>query len=193
MLFLTILFAGITASVVYGDGFSSSLGKAPMAVIEAEDVVGGVPYNVPNRVRFDENYLYLVHKGGNPLLADSTKIIISGEGESYEGTVPYGAYHYGDILINYESLLFDGKLPQYASNNPDLSDGVWSTGEKIVLNGADSINGSSSSSVFVTINGITNTANNYGVREDMKTSIKIFDKNTDCLIAECNHKVTLAP
>jgi FlaG/FlaF family flagellin (archaellin) len=188
MLFLTILFAGITVSVVYGDGFSSSLGKAPMAVIEVEDVVGGVSYGIS----YGENYLYLIHKGGDPLFADSIKIIISGEGSSYEGVVPSGTKHYGNVLIIYDSLLFDGKLSQYASNNPDISDGVWSTGEKLVLNGKDSIDGSSSSSVFVSINEITDTANNYGLKEGNVVSIKVFDKNTDCLIAECSHKVTLA-
>lgn len=192
MLFLTILFAGITVSVVYGDGFSPSSGKVPMAVIEVEDVVGGLPFNVPNIVRFDENYLYMVHRGGDPLAGDSTRIIISGDGSSYEGAVPHGAYHSGNVLVSYESLLFDGKLSQYASNNPDLSDGVWSAGEKLILNGDDSINGSFSSSVFVRINEITDTANNYGLKEGSTVSIKIFDKNTDCLIAESSHLVTLA-
>ncbi len=180
MLMLTILLAGITVSAVYGgDGFSS-LQKSPMASVEVECVEGGVP----NAVRYDENYIYLIHRSGDPLMTDSTKIVISGEGSAYAGVVPCGTRHYGDILISYNNLMFDGKITQFASRNPALSDGIWSAGEKIVLNGEDSINGSVCSSVSVGIDGITGTSNNYGLKRDSTITIKVFDVESDTIISE---------
>jgi hypothetical protein len=69
-----------------------------------------------------------------------------------------------------------------------LSDGFWSVGETLRLNGDDGIR--YNSSVTVKIGAFEETANNYGLKEDSTVSIKIFDKNTDSLIAECDHIVT---
>jgi FlaG/FlaF family flagellin (archaellin) len=185
MLFLTLLLAGVTVSSVYGEDIAVSLTKAPMAIVEVEFAEGGVP----NAVRYEENFLYLAHMGGDPLRTDSTKIVISGEGSAYEGVVPYGRRHYGDLLISYDNLLYEGKIPEYASRNKDISDGVWSAGEKLVLNGDDSINGSVLSSVSVSINGIKDTSNNFGLKTGDIISIKIIDKNTQRIISECEYKV----
>lgn len=191
MLFLTILLAGITISSVYGGGIASSLVNVPMALIEVEYVEGGMP-NYPNYVRYEENFLYLKHMGGDPLPADSTQIVITGEGSSYEGVVPHGTRHYGQVFISYDNLLFDGKIPLYASRNADLSDGVWSAGEELVLNGDDSINGGVSSSVSVSINGIMKTSNNYGLKESNMATIKIFDSRSKRIIFESECLVVLA-
>jgi len=180
MLFLTLLLAGITVSSVYGGNIALFSGKVPMASIELEYAVGGVP----NDVKYEENFLCLMHKGGDPLLTDSTRIVISGEGSGYEGVVPSGTRHYGEVFISYDNLLFEGKKPVYASRNADISDGVWSAGETLVLNGHDSPDGSVSSSVHVAVNGMTNTSDNYGLKENKMVSIKIFDKHTQCIISE---------
>ncbi|WP_406670785.1 type IV pilin N-terminal domain-containing protein [Methanolobus sp. ZRKC4] len=189
MLFLTILLAGITVSSVYGGDAALSLSKAPMALIEVEYVEGGVR-NYPTYVQYKENFLYLEHMVGDPLQIGSTKIIISGEGSSYEGVVPHGTRHYGEVSINYASLLFEGKKSVYASRNPDISDGAWSAGEKLILNGDDAINGSIFSTVSVDINGVPNTANHYGLKEDSMVTIKIFDKESQCIISEFECVVT---
>ena len=180
MLFLTLLLAGITVSSVYGGNIALFSGKVPMASIELEYAVGGVP----NDVKYEENFLCLMHKGGDPLLTDSTRIVISGEGSGYEGVVPSGTRHYGEVFISYDNLLFEGKKPVYASRNADISDGVWSAGEELILNGDDAINGSMYSTVSVRINEVTNTANHYGLKEDSTVIIKIFDKHTQCIISE---------
>lgn len=189
MVFLTILLAGITVSSVYGGGAVSSLSKAPMALIEVEYVEGGVQ-NYPTYVQYKENFLYMEHMGGDSLETASTMILISGEGSSYEGVVPHGTRHYGEVFINYDSLMFEGKKSVYASRNPDISDGVWSAGEKLILNGDDAINGSASSTVSVSINGITNTANHYGLKEGSMVTIKIFDSESKCIISEFECVVT---
>ncbi|MDW7731490.1 MAG: type IV pilin N-terminal domain-containing protein [Methanolobus sp.] len=188
MLLLTVLLAGITVSAVYGDDISGSLGKAPMAVIEVESVEGGVP----NNVQYKENYIVLLHKGGDHLHTGDAKIVITGEGSAYTGVFGSGLTRYGDIFIIYDDLTVNGKDSPYASRNPDILDGVWSTGEELVLNGYDSAVGSDPSSVHVTINGMTNTSDNYGLKENSIITVKIFDINTDKLIAELEHTVTPA-
>ncbi|MDK2833618.1 MAG: hypothetical protein PWP14_371 [Methanolobus sp.] len=189
MILLTILLAGITASVVYGKDYSTSLKPAPMAVIEVESVVGGVP----DRVRYEENFIVLTHRGGDSLQTDSTKILINGEGSSYTGAVTRGGVkRYGNLLAVYEDLEYEGKIPLYKKRNVDLSDGVWSAGEKLVLNGYDSINGTTASSVLVSINGMSNTSNNYGLKQNTIITIKVFDRESNKIIAEMKHKVTPA-
>lgn len=188
MLLLTILLAGITVSAVYGDEIETSLSGAPMACIKVEHVEGGMP----NPVRFNQNYLYLVHEGGDSLPVGSTQIVISGEGSSHTSNFIGGLNLYGDVLITYDNLLYDGKESAYASRNSVLSDGEWSAGEELILNGQDAISGGSSSSVFVTVDGFTGTSNNYGLKESKMITIKIFDSETQRLISECECKVVPA-
>ncbi|WMW21883.1 type IV pilin N-terminal domain-containing protein [Methanolobus mangrovi] len=189
MLFLTLLLAGITVSSVYGGDTALFPGKAPMASIEVESVVGGVP----NSVKYEENFLYLMHKGGDPLLTDSTRIVICGEGSGYTGVAAHGgSFLYGELFVSYDDLTINGKDSPYASNNPDILDGVWSAGEKVILSGHDSPDGSSPSSVHVAVNGMTNTSDNYGLKETKMVSIKIFDMQTQCIISELECLVILA-
>jgi hypothetical protein len=189
MVFLTILLAGITVSAVYSDEMLTSLKSSPVVSVETVSVTGGLP-KYPNYVKYEENFIRMEHMGGDPLSVECTTIVISGKGSAYEGVVPHGTLHTGDILINYGNLQFDGKDSDYSSNNQVLSDGLWSTGEELVLNGQDGI--TTGSTVSVTINGITNTSNNYGLKENEVVSIKIFDKETQRIIAESECQVTLA-
>jgi FlaG/FlaF family flagellin (archaellin) len=187
LILLTVLLAGITISSVYGKDYSSSLQPAPMAVIEVESVVGGVPY----KFQFAENFIVLVHKGGAPLQADSTMIIVNGQGCSPTGVIGQGGSNkFGDILIVYDGLAYHGKNSQYASRNQNISDGVWSPGEIVVLNGKDSPIGNAFSSVHVTIKGMDNTSDNYGLKENSVITIKVFDRDSNKIIAEAKHKVT---
>lgn len=188
MVFLTILLAGVIVSVVYGDNIETSLSGAPMASVKAAGSEGSIRYHAG----FEKNFVYLEHTGGNPLSIASTKIVVTGEGNSYTRNCIGGGYLNGDIIISYDNLLFDGKESTYASRNSVLSDGVWSPGEELILNGKDRIDGTSASSVSVSINGNANTSNSYGLKEDSTVVIRVFDSKTQRLIAECECKVTPA-
>nr|WP_280921203.1 type IV pilin N-terminal domain-containing protein [Methanolobus bombayensis] len=189
MVLLTVILAGITVSAVYSDDMLASLKPTPVANIDVVSAEGGFP-KYPNYVKYEDNFVHMRHVAGEPLPLDSIKIEINGCGSAYEGVVPHGTLHTGDIHISYENLNFDGKDSDYSSNNQVLSDGMWSAGEELVLNGQDGI--SSSSTVSVTINGITNTSNNYGLKEEEIVSIKILDRKTKRIIAESECQVTLA-
>ena len=188
MLLLTIVLAGITVSAVYSDEMLSSMKPTPVADIDVIYIEGGVP----DKVSLKKNFICLQHMGGDSLELDSTMIIISGEGSSYTGVFGHGSKLYGNTVINYKNLMFDGKITKYASRNQNLLDGMWSAGENLILNGDDSINGTSASSVSVCTNGVTNTSNNYGLKENTMITIKIFDIQTQRLIAESECQVTLA-
>lgn len=189
MVVLTILLAGITVSAVYSDDMFVSMKNCPITSVETVYVVGGLP-GYPGYVQYADNSISLRHMGGDPLSAQSTRIVLSGKGSAYEGVVPHGTLHSGDILISYDDLGFDGKDSDYSSSNQVLSDGVWSVGEELILNGQDGIG--SGSTVSVSINAITNTSNNYGLKENDLITIKIFDKETQRIISESECLVILA-
>lgn len=190
MLLLTVLLAGITVSAVYGDDISGSMGKAPMAVIEIESVVGGVPYiGYPYGIKYEKNFIVLSHKGGDILQANTTYVTISGEGASTLGSWPSYTIPKGDLFVRYDDLTINRKKSVYASNNPAIQDGVWSAGENLVLNGKDGDVGNDPSSVHASVNGMTNNYDNYGLKENSVITIKVFDRDTDKLIAELEHTV----
>ncbi len=185
---LTFVLAVATVAAVYNDGaierINSALTKTPAAVIEVEGIVGGIQ-SEPNTIRFDQNYITLMHKSGDSLVTSSTNIILSGDGSSYVGVVSSGGhYEYGDVMVKYTNLAYDGKVSEYSSTNPAFDDGLWSTGEKLILWGKDSIDGTDASTVLVSANGISNTSNNYGFKSGTTVTIKIFDKTTQRIIAE---------
>ncbi|MCL7410379.1 MAG: type IV pilin N-terminal domain-containing protein [Methanosarcinaceae archaeon] len=186
MVFLTFVLAVATVTAVYDDGaverINNLLTKTPAAVIEIEGIENGainpVPYHTINTI--------LRHKGGDSLLLDSTIIILSGGGRSYIGFVGHGGgMKTGDMTVKYSDLTMNGKLPEYnITNSAMLDDNLWSTGEQLILNGGDSINGTDASSVLVSVNGVSNTSNNYGFDTGTTVTIKIFDKTTQRIIAE---------
>jgi len=192
LVFLTFLLAGVVGGMAYSSEMSEhiekSFTKTPMCVIEVEGVVGGVP----NDVRYKDNYIRLVHRGGDPLMLDTTFIVITGQGRSYVGTFPYGSNTQGQLVIKYFDLTPSGACPTYKSNNPIIDDNKWSTGEQIVLNGDDSINGTDAATVKVTVAGHTNTSNNYGFEVGSTIHIKVFDTPTQRIIAEDTSVVQLA-
>ena len=185
MVFLTFVLAGATVAAVYDDErINNVFTKTPTAVIEIEGIVGGIQ-SEPNTIRFDQNYITLMHKSGDSLDTGSTNIILSGDGSSYVGVVGSGGhYEYGNVIVKYTNLAYDGKVSEYNSINPALDDGLWSTGEKLILWGKDSIDGSDASTVTVSANSVSNTSNNYGFKSGTTVTIKIFDKTTQRIIAE---------
>ena len=182
MILLTFILAVATVAAVYNDDavehISNSLTKTSVAVIEIEVIENyGTEYHDIN--------IKLRHKSGDSLVLDSTNIILSGYGSSYVGAVGSGGYtEYGDVTVKYTHILCDGKVSKYKSTNAALNDGLWSTGEQLTIDGDDSINGTDASSVSVSVNGISNTSNNYGFKSGTTVTIKIFDKTTQRIIAE---------
>ena len=187
IILLTFVLAVATVAAVYNDGaverISNSLTKTPVAVIEIEGIVGGIQ-SEPNIIRFDQNYITLMHKSGDSLVLDSTNIILSGYGSSYVGVFGSGHLEYGNVMLKYTNLAYDGKVSEYKTTNPALDDDLWSTGEQLILRGDDSINGTDASTVLVSVSGISNTSNNYGFKSGTTVTIKIFDKTTKRIIAE---------
>ncbi|NPE31371.1 type IV pilin [Methanococcoides sp. SA1] len=189
LLLLTVLLAGAVAATVVSNGsFLSLSSSTPMAMIEVNDAVGGVP----NAVRYKENFVILEHKGGDPLDLDSTFVVLSGEGSSYVGQVCHGGFKaYGHVTAKYFDLTPEGSCSTYISNNPCIDDGLWSVGEILVLNGDDSINGTDASTVHVIVDGYFDTSNNYGFKDGGVVTVKIFDSLTDRVI--CEDVVTVRP
>ena len=188
MILLTFILAVATVAAVYNDDaverISNSLTKTPAAVIKIEGIVGGIQ-SEPTTIRFIQNYITLMHKSGDSLVLDSTMILLSGEGSSYIGSVGHGGkIKYGDTTVRYTNLATNGKHSKYNTSNPAIDDNIWSAGEHLTLWGEDSINGTDASSVSVSVNGISNTSNNYGFKSGTTVTIKIFDKTTQRIIAE---------
>ncbi len=182
LLILTVLLAGAVATTVVSTGSILSLSSStPVAMIEVNDAVGGVP----NAVQYKENFVILEHKGGDSLDLDSTFVVLSGEGSSYVGQVGNGGFKvYGQLTAKYFDLTPEGSCFTYISNNPCIDDGLWSAGEILVLNGDDSINGTDASTVHVSVDGYFDTSNNYGFKEGRIVTVKIFDSLTDRVICE---------
>ena len=183
---LTFVLAVATVAAVYNDDaverINSALTKTPTAVIEIENIENYGP-------EYHDINIKLWHKSGDSLALDSTIIIFSGNGSSFIGVVGVAGVsawtEKGDINVKYTNLAYGGKYPKYKTiNSAVLDDNLWSTGEQLTLTGDDSINGTDASSVLVSVNGISNTSNNYGFKSDTTVTIKIFDKTTQRIIAE---------
>lgn len=182
LVLLIVLLAGAMATTIVSTGSVLSLSSStPMVMIEVNDAVGGVP----NAVKYKENFVILEHKGGDSLDLDSTFVVLSGEGSSYVGQVGNGGFKvYGHVTAKYFDLTPEGSCFTYISNNPCIDDGLWSTGEILVLNGDDSINGTDASTVHVSVDGYLDTSNNYGFKDGGTVTVKIFDSLTERVICE---------
>ena len=188
MVFLTFVLAAATFAAIHDNSsIGHMLSKTSIVFIEIKYIVGGIQ-SEPSTIRFDQNYITLIHKGGDSLDTSSTNVILSGYGSGYVGAVGGGGggghLEYGDVMVKYTNLAYDGKVPEYSSTNPALDGGLWSTGEKLILWGEDSINGTDASTVLVSVNGISNTSNNYGFKSGTIVTIKIVDKTTQRIIME---------
>lgn len=182
---LTFVLAVATVAAVYNDGaverISNSLTKTPTAVIDTEII---------------ENYgssyrdidIKIWHKGGDSLTLDSTFIMLSGKGTSQIGIFGFPGFkkESGDITVKYTNLAYNGKRQEkyIDTNTAALDDGLWSTGEQLLLNGEDSSSGINASTVLVAVNGISSDYDNYGFDIGTTVTVKIFDKTTQRIIAE---------
>lgn len=179
LVLLTVVLAGAVAVIAFSNGSGLSLSSStPVAMIEVNDVVGYA-------AGYKDYIVSLEHKGGDPLDLDSTFIVLSGEGRSYIGKVGGGGgMAYGHVTVKYLDLTPEGSLLAYKRNNPCIEDGLWSAGEILVLDGDDSINGTDASTVHVSVDGYSDTSNNYGFNDGETVTVKIFDSLTDRMICE---------
>ena len=182
IVFLTFVMAAAIVTAIYDNGaIENMFTKAPTAVIEIEEVAN-----------YDSSYhdinIKLWHKGGDSLALDSTFIILSGKGISQIGVFGFPGFkkEYGDVTVKYTNLAYDGKHQEkyIDTNSAAFDDGLWSTGEQLILDGEDSSSGINASTVLVTVNGISSDYDNYGFDTGTTVTIKIFDKNTQHIIAE---------
>ena len=177
LLFLTVSMCGML--VLSSGAFTSyDIKQTQPAKIEIETVSGGDRYN--DTARFQDNAVVLRHAGGKSIPLDDVSVQMIGIGNSYKGIPGSGGeLLFGDLLIYYEHLNIGKKNLQFEKNNQEtLKDGLWSSGEKIILTGNDSQT-SSSSSVFVSVNGETETSNNYGFSSQTTLEISIYQKSAE--------------
>jgi len=175
LLFLTVSLCGIL--VLNSGAFTNyDIGQPSSIKIEIEAVSGGDRYN--DTVRFQDNILVLRHAGGQSIPLDSISVQIVGTGNSYKGIPGSGGeFLFGDLVVYYEHLNIDKKNQQFEKNNREtLKDGLWSSGETLLLTGNDSKN-SSSTSVFVYVNGDVDTSNNYGFSSQTTAEISVFQNS----------------
>lgn len=185
MVALTVLLVGVTA--VSLAGVSNPLKKGLMANVDIELIEGGVP----NEVRYRDNFIILMHKGGDPLPIESIQIILTGQGSSYTGVVAQGGKIVkGDLQVTYLDLCPEGKDSRYLKRNSCITDGYWSAGEVIVLNGDDGLG--HNSSVIVRVGNISNTSNNFGFKKGTVVTVKIIENPSSKLISRCNANVLAA-
>ncbi len=185
MIALTILFSGVVMVGLFDENVNEkievSFRPTPLAIVEIESIEGGIP----NDVRYKENYINLAHVNGDCLNLDSTFIVLEGQGSSYVGEFGAGGKKVvGDLVVRYHDLTPEGSISKYESRNTIIKDHKWSTGEALILNGDDSVNGTDASSVSVTVNGLENTSNNYGFMQGTIVTMKVFDSRTQRLIGE---------
>ena len=175
LLFLTVSLCGIL--VLNSSAFTNyDVGQPSPIKIEIEAVSGGDRYN--DTARFQDNVLILRHAGGKSVPLDSLSVQIVGIGNSYRGIPGSGGeFLFGDLVVYYEHLNIDKKNPQFEKNNREtLKDGLWSSGEILILTGNDSKN-SSSTSVFVSVNGDSGTSQNYGFSSQTAAEIFVFQNS----------------
>lgn len=196
LLAVTVLVSEFTVNL------PESATQANIVVVEAK---GGLLNDTPP-VNFNENWIILQHKMGYPLNTSRTKIQIKGYGETQADK--YGTTWLsvkGNILVEYTNLEYDGKLESksnqdsgdyspeyhgYGFHNPDLSDSLWSQGEKLTLNGQDSKVPGAASTVKVYMDSVSKTDNNWRFSKGGQITITVMDIPTNQVIASIQTTVS---
>lgn len=196
LLAVTVLVSEFTVNL------PESATQANIVVVGAK---GGLLNDTPP-VDFNENWIILQHKMGYPLNTSRTKIQMKGYGETQADK--YGTTWLsvkGNILVEYTNLEYDGKLESksnqdrgdyspeyhgYGFHNPDLSDSLWSQGEKLTLNGQDSKVPGAASTVKVYMDSVSKTDNNWRFSKGGQITITVMDIPTNQVIASIQTTVS---
>lgn len=193
MLLILVVLASIIA-ISFSNIVEESKSSQPlMAKISLESCEGGLSSNNydekekadKKRASFRKNRIVLVHEGGNSLSLDSISIRISGYGNSYRPALGQG-FLTGNISLLYLDLSSQGKNPTYyvVNNKAILEDDLWNVGERLVLCGKDSAEGTAKSSVKVSVDGDSHTSDNYGFKVGSEVILKVIDTKSSNIIAE---------
>jgi len=189
MLIVLVALAGVAVisfSNIANEGEST---QPLVARISLESCEGGL-YDVDSKdekiTRLVENRIVLVHEGGNSLPCNTIAIKISGYGNSYKGIVAKGGTSIkGNTEVLYQNIDSKEKNGTYMDRNGAvINDGSWNVGEKLVLCGQDSANGTAKSSVKVSVDGDSNTSDNYGFKAGSEVTLKVIDIKSNNVIAE---------
>jgi archaeal type IV pilus assembly protein PilA len=187
LLTVTILLASIVAISVFTN--YSQIDSHPLiAKISIESCKGGLYTNTSKiePATLNNNTIILLHEGGDSLSLDTVAIKVSGHGNSYQGLVGQGGKRLeGDTEVFYKNLASGGKNSSYQKRNfAVLKNGLWDTGEKLLLCGQDSPAGNYDSSIKVTVNGNSNTSDNYGFKANSEITLRVIDTKSLTIIAE---------
>lgn len=191
LLMLTVLVAlASVAAISFSNIADEGKNTQPlMAKISLESCEGGLP-NAGNGqgATFENNKIMLINEGGNPLPLDAISIKISGYGKSYRPAIEPGTKGYitGNISLLYLDLSSKGKNSTcYDLNNKaTLEDDSWNVGERLVLCGQDSAIGATKSSVKVSVDGDSDTSDNYGFKVGSEIILRVIDTKSSNVIAE---------
>lgn len=189
MLLVLVLLAGVIAISFFNIAGEGESNQPPVAKISLESCEGGLFNDGPEneRAALENNTIVLLHEGGSSLPVDTISIKISGYGNSYHGIADgNGTKIVGNAEIFYQNLSLTGKNPTYyLVNNKDiLEDGSWNVGERLVLCGQDSAIGAVKSSVKVSVDGDSDTSDNYGFKVGSEIILKVIDTKSSNVIAE---------
>lgn len=176
MMGMTVVMIAAVAISVLGFSLPASAPQAKIVIVEAK---GGITE------RIGENILLLKHKGGDILAENNTKIIITGRGYAYTGTMPSGPAK--DIRIVYRDLSGDNYGGEDGNNLGEIVDGTsWDAGETLTLYGYDGKNINSE----ITNNQGNTVDNKWKLDGGSTVSITIIDTITNEVIAVSQAKVT---
>lgn len=187
MLLILVVLAGAVSSIIFNGVGEDANFQTPMAKITLESCEGGLRYATNGEnATFENNMMVLMHKGGTPLSLDTTCIKISGDGNAYQGDVADGGIIVkGSTEVIYQNLSPTGKNPKYKDRNKAvLEDDFWGVGEKLIICGNDSAVSSIDSSVKVSVNGDSNTSDNYGFKVGSEITVRVIDVKSSNVIAQ---------
>lgn len=187
MLLILFALAGVATVNFFNNAEGGATPQSPVVRISLESCEGGLRYAPQGEnSTFENNTIVLIHEGGSPLPLDATCIKILGNGNAFQGDVGKGGiFLTGSTETIYQNLSPIEKSSRYKSQNKEvLNDNFWGVGEKLTLHGDDSAIGSIISSVKVSVNGDSNTSDNYGFKAGSEITIKVIDIKNNNVIAE---------
>lgn len=124
---MTVILISVAAVAVLGFTLPATMPQAKIVIVEAKGGIGDMSLY--------KNFIVLRHKGGDALIKNDTKVIITGKGYSYstgedpKKTIP----EY--LRVTYRDLTGENDL--YGDNTEIVNGISWDAGESITLYGRD--------------------------------------------------------
>ncbi|MCZ7398901.1 MAG: type IV pilin N-terminal domain-containing protein [Candidatus Methanoperedens sp.] len=129
MVGMTVIMISAVAVSVFAFSVPESAPHAKIVVVEARG-------DMDDSDGLHENKIVLKHKGGDALDENNTKIIITGKGCAYTGTMETSCF-LGNMRATYSDLAGENYILEY---DGEIVEGTsWDAGETITLYGSDGI------------------------------------------------------